>query len=86
MNLSKSLYTIGLQCPKSLWLKKNEKKVLIEPEDDIEDHKEFLAKEELDPRYELAKKLISNISGYVTVLAYNMEFEKSVSKTKGDLC
>ncbi len=50
----------------------------IEHEDGIVDHKEFLAKEGLDPRHELAKKLIKDIPSYVTVLAYNMGFEKSV--------
>ena len=28
MNLSKSLYTKGIQCPKALWLKKYNKEVL----------------------------------------------------------
>lgn len=32
MNLSKSLYTRGLQCVKSLWLKKYNKDVLKAPE------------------------------------------------------
>ncbi len=33
MNLSKSLYTKGIQCPKSLWLKKYNKEVLSLPDD-----------------------------------------------------
>ena len=33
MNLSKSLYTRGLQCTKSLWLKKYKQTVLAEPDD-----------------------------------------------------
>lgn len=33
MNLSKSLYTIGIQCPKALWLKKYKKEVLTPPDD-----------------------------------------------------
>ncbi len=32
MNLSKSLYTRGIQCPKSLWLKKNKQEVLTPPD------------------------------------------------------
>ncbi len=33
MNLSKSLYTRGVQCPKSLWLKKYKPDVLIQPDE-----------------------------------------------------
>jgi len=33
MNLSKSLYTKGIQCPKALWLKKYNKEVLTPPDD-----------------------------------------------------
>ena len=33
MNLSKSLYTRGLQCSKSLWLKKYKKDVLTPPDE-----------------------------------------------------
>ena len=32
MNLSKSLYTRAIQCPKSLWLKKYKKEVLTPPD------------------------------------------------------
>ena len=42
------------------------------------EHKEFLAKEGIDPRYELAKRLVEDIPTDVTVLAYNMSFEKGV--------
>lgn len=42
------------------------------------EHKEFLAKEGADPRYELAKRLVEDIPTDVTVLAYNMAFEKGV--------
>jgi hypothetical protein len=41
-------------------------------------HKEFLAKEGIDPRYELSKRLAEDIPTNVTVLAYNMGFEKGV--------
>lgn len=41
-------------------------------------HKEFLAEEGLDPRYELARRLVYDIPTDVTVLAYNMGFEKGV--------
>lgn len=44
-------------------------------------HKEFLAQEGIDPRYELAKRLVTDIPQNVTVLAYNMSFEKGVIKT-----
>ena len=36
MNLSKSLYTRGLQCVKSLWLKKYQKDVLTPPDNSAE--------------------------------------------------
>jgi hypothetical protein len=41
-------------------------------------HREFLAKEGMDPRYALAKSLVENIPSDVDVLAYNMGFEKGV--------
>jgi len=50
----------------------------IEQKDGSLTHKEFLAQEGIDPRYELAKKLIEDIPTDVTVLAYNMGFEKGV--------
>jgi len=50
----------------------------VEQEDDALTHKEFLAKEGVDPRYELAKRLVEDIPTDVTVLAYNMGFEKGV--------
>jgi len=33
MNLSKSLYTKAIQCPKALWLKKYKKEVLTPPDE-----------------------------------------------------
>jgi len=42
------------------------------------EHREFLAKQGTDPRYELAKHLVQDIPTDVTVLAYNMGFEKGV--------
>ncbi len=33
MNLSKFLYTKGIQCPKALWLKKYNKEVLSPPDE-----------------------------------------------------
>lgn len=42
------------------------------------EHFEFLAEDGKDPRYELARKLIEDIPTDVTVLAYNMGFEKGV--------
>lgn len=50
----------------------------IEQQNSDLEHKEFLAKEGIDPRYELAKKLVEDIPSDVTVLAYNMGFEKGV--------
>ncbi len=50
----------------------------IEQQDGSLTHKEFLAKEGLDPRYELAKRLVEDIPSDVIVLAYNMGFEKGV--------
>lgn len=42
------------------------------------EHREFLAQEGEDPRRELAQKLIEAIPTGVTVLAYNMSFEKRI--------
>ena len=42
------------------------------------EHFEFLAQVGIDPRYELAKSLVRDIPKDVTVLAYNMGFEKGV--------
>lgn len=50
----------------------------IEYEDGRLEHKEFLAKEGIDPREELVKKLCRDIPKDVMILAYNMSFEKSV--------
>jgi hypothetical protein len=48
-------------------------------------HKEFLAIEGIDPRYELAKRLVMDIPDDVTVLAYNMGFEKGVIRKLADM-
>jgi hypothetical protein len=50
----------------------------VQYEDGSLEHKEHLAKVGNDPRYELAKKLVEDIPKDVTVLAYNMGFEKGV--------
>ncbi|EQB40548.1 hypothetical protein M947_01735 [Sulfurimonas hongkongensis] len=42
------------------------------------EHCEYLAQDGKDPRYELAKSLVSDIPKDATVLAYNMSFEKGV--------
>ncbi|MDK2049890.1 DUF2779 domain-containing protein [Aliarcobacter butzleri] len=52
----------------------------IEYEDGRLEHKEFLANDEIDPRYELALRLCEDIPKDTTVLAYNMSFEKGVIK------
>ena len=41
--------------------------------------KEFLGEDGVDPRYELAKRLVEDIPTDATVLAYNMSFEKGVN-------
>lgn len=50
----------------------------IEHADGTLEHREFLAPAESDPRYALAQQLIHDIPDNVTVLAYNMSFEKGV--------
>ncbi|TXE88411.1 DUF2779 domain-containing protein [Campylobacter volucris] len=49
----------------------------IDYKDKLE-HKEFLSECGVDPRYELAKNLISDIPKDVCILAYNASFEKGV--------
>jgi len=50
----------------------------IEHEDSRLEHREFLAVDGADPREELARKLCIDIPTDVTVLTYNMSFEKGV--------
>lgn len=57
----------------------------IEQEDGTLEHKEFLAKEGVDPRYELARRLVEDIPSNVTVLAYNIGFEKGVIKKLAEM-
>ena len=57
----------------------------IEQQDGSLEHREFLAKERVDPRYELAKHLVNDIPVNVTVLAYNMGFEKGVLRKLADM-
>jgi len=52
----------------------------IEHSDGRLEHREFLAEDGADPREKLAQKLCENIPQDVTVLAYNMSFEKVVIK------
>ena len=56
----------------------------IEHEDGIVEHKEFLGQDGIDPRYKLAKRLVEDIPRDVTVLAYNMSFEKGVNSKLAD--
>jgi len=51
----------------------------IEYEDGTIQQREFLADDGVDPRYALAKSLVEDIPTDVTVLAYNMSFEKGVN-------
>ena len=48
-------------------------------------HKEFLAKEGVDPRRSLAERLVNDIPMDVCTLAYNMGFEKGVIKNLANL-
>lgn len=57
----------------------------VEKQDGDLEHYEFLAKEGIDPRYELAKRLVKDIPTDVTVLAYNMGFEKGVIRKLADM-
>jgi len=52
----------------------------IEHSDGRLEHREFLAEDGTDPREVLAQKLCEDIPPDVTVLAYNMSFEKGVIK------
>ncbi len=52
----------------------------VEHSDGTIEHKEFLANDGSDPRALLAQKLCEDIPRDVTVLAYNMSFEKGVIK------
>ncbi len=52
----------------------------IEHADGRLEHREFLAEESSDPREALARQLCADIPADVTVLAYNMSFEKGVLK------
>ena len=50
----------------------------IEHQDGRLEHREFLAEDGIDPREALAKQLCKEIPQDVTILAYNMSFEKGV--------
>lgn len=56
----------------------------IEHADGTIKHKEFLGEDGIDPRYELAKQLANDIPKDVTLLAYNMSFEKGVNSRLAD--
>lgn len=57
----------------------------IEHEDGTLGHREFLGKEGKDPRETLALRLVEDIPTNVTVLAYNMGFEKGVIRKLSEL-
>ncbi|WP_419777819.1 DUF2779 domain-containing protein [Malaciobacter marinus] len=57
----------------------------IEYVDGTLEHKEYLSEDSIDSRYELAQKLCEDIPSDVTVLAYNMSFEKGVIKRLANL-
>lgn len=50
----------------------------VEYENGTLEHKEFLAEDGIDPRIQIAQKLCEDIPKDVTVLTYNMSFEKGV--------
>lgn len=52
----------------------------IEHEDGTLEHKEYLCLDGIDPREQIANRLVKDIPSDVTVLAYNMSFEKGVIK------
>lgn len=53
---------------------------ILEKEGEEVKHHEFLAEAGIDPREDLARKLVADIPADVCVLAYNMVFEKGVIK------
>ena len=57
----------------------------IEHKDGRLEHKEFLALDGVDPREQIAKRLVEDIPNDVTVLAYNMGFEKGVIRKLANL-
>lgn len=57
----------------------------IEHKDGTLEHKEFLSLDGIDPREQIALKLVEDIPTNVTVLAYNMGFEKGVIRKLANL-
>lgn len=57
----------------------------IEKEDGLLEHKEYLARADIDPRRELAESLVRDIPVNGCVVAYNMKFEKMVIKQLASL-
>ncbi len=57
----------------------------IEKENGELEHKEYLALSGIDPRRDLAERLVKDIPMDVCVLAYNMSFEKTVIKKLANL-
>lgn len=58
----------------------------VEHKDGTLEHREFLGQDGTDPRELLAKRLCEDIPANVTVLAYNMGFEKGVIKKLAANC
>lgn len=56
----------------------------IEQEDGTLEHREFLAKEGMDPRRDIAESLCRDFPTDVCVLAYNMSFERGVLQRLAD--
>ncbi len=58
----------------------------IEQEDGSLEHKEYLATPGKDPRDEIAKRMVEDIPKNSCVLAYNISFEKSITRTLAESC
>lgn len=57
----------------------------IENEGSTLKHKEYLAKPDIDSRYEISLRLVTDIPEDACVIAYNMQFEKMVIKRLANL-
>ena len=73
MNLSKSLYTIGIQCPKALWLKKYKPEVLT-PTDEFSQAK-------FDTGHTVGELACSLFPNGIKI-DFNSNLEQIIKKTK----
>jgi hypothetical protein len=84
--LSKSLYMRGLQCHKSLFAVRQtgHHRHRIDAGREEACHFEYLARPGVDPRVEIAEKLLGEIPEGACVIAYSMGFEKRVLRELGE--